>query len=680
MKHTSLRSFRYIATVLCLPFMALAQDEDPKALFDKAESYIEYLDFQQALPYYLRLIKTDPENANFNYKVGMCYLHSPSDQGKAIPYFKKAILHTTPKYHVNSFKETNAPDDAFYYVAQAFHLGNQIDSALYYYDKFKPLIEEKVPHLLPEVARQVKMCQNAKQLMANPVKIDITNLGSTINTSFPEYGPVLSVGEDVLIFTSCREGSTGGYLTDDGYFYEDIYISNKENGKWTQPVSIGTNINTSGNEATISLSADGQELFIYKDDNGDGNIYVSKLNGDQWSAPEKLGPTVNTSYLETHASMTPDGNRLFFASDRPGGFGGLDIYMVQKLPTGEWSMAQNLGPKVNTQYDEDGPFIHPDGVTLYFSSESESSMGGFDIFSSSWDEVTQSWGKPKNIGYPINTTADDLFFVMTADGKRAYYSSATEEGYGDRDIYMIQFASHEETGLTVMKGTVQIGESGRIPEDAKITVRDLESKEVLGEYTPNKKSGKYLLILPPGKNYTVSFEAQGYMTHSENLFVPPKSTYKELNKPIKLNNLVVRDKLELRNIYFEYNSAKLTKDSEKELDKLYDFLTTNTKLVISVQGHTDNKGNEKYNLELSQKRTESVKKYLVKKGIFAARIRAKGFGSSQPIAKNTNADGSDNEKGRALNRRIEIIIIGGENEFDVVKKDEVPEELKINPE
>ncbi|MCB0396058.1 MAG: PD40 domain-containing protein [Flavobacteriales bacterium] len=663
-----------VAMVSCT--FAQTDEGQAREWFDKAEAFIEYGDYQQALPLYEKVLETDPENANFNYLVGMCYLMSPSDQDKSIPHFRKAVQSTTSRYKVGSFKEGRAPDDAYYYMAYSLHLGYELDSALFYYEKFKPLIEELVPDLLPEVDRQEKMCRNAKRLLEDPIKIQIKNLGSTINTSYPEYGPVISADEEVMIFTSLREGSTGGLLTNDGYFYEDIYVSRKENGTWSAPIGIGAPINTSGHEATLSISADGQRLYIYKGDYEDGNIYVSQLTGENWSAPEKLGPTVSTPYTETHASLSPDGSRLYFTSDRPGGYGGLDIYMVKKLPNGQWGMAQNLGPLVNSKYDEDGPSIHADGTTLYFSSNSERSMGGFDVFYTTLNE-DETWSEPVNMGYPLNTTNDDLFFVMMPSGKRAYYSSAAEDSYGDRDIYMINFAENEEVGLTVMKGTLQIGENGEVPEDAKITVKDHVTGEVLGIYKPNKKTGKYLFILPPGNNYTITFEAQGYLTHAENLFVPPNSTYKEVNKPIRLSNMEIKDKIELKNLYFEYNSAKLTKDSEKELNKLYRFLKKNPTLVISVQGHTDNKGSDAANMTLSQKRTESVKKYLEEKGILGARIRAQGYGSTRPIAINNNPDGTDNPDGRALNRRIEIIIIGGESEFNVVKIDEVPENLKI---
>ncbi|MCB0429030.1 MAG: PD40 domain-containing protein [Flavobacteriales bacterium] len=651
-------------------------DGDNRKSFEKAQAYLSDENYQKALPLLEQILETDPENANVHYLVGICYLESQSNKSLAIPHFRYAINHTTSSYKEEYFKETKAPDDAMYHLARAFHLSNQIDSALYYFEKFNTIVADDKLDIKKQVAKKIEECNTAKELMANPVNITITSLGINVNSPFPEYAPVLSADESTLIFTSRRDNSTGGELTPSGEYFEDILISFKENGEWSKPLSIGSNINTPGHEATIGLSVDGQQLFIYKDDMGDGNIYVSHLEGDVWTTPEKLGFTINSPYQESHAVLSADGNTLYFTSNRPGGFGGKDIYRAKKLPTGDWSLATNLGATINTPYDEEGPFIHPDGVTLYFSSQGHKTMGGFDVFSSVHDEEEDTWSEPVNIGYPINTTDDDVFYTTSPDGKRAYYSSANKNsGLGEKDLYLISLATTEEKQLTVVKGLVKTT-YGTVPSDGQIVLTDVETNEVVGIYKPNSKTGKFLLILPAGTNYDLSFEAQGFMFHSQNLDIPEGSAYNEINTAITLEPIIVGEKIVLNNIFFEYNSDKLTQESKLELDKLYRLLDINENLAVGILGHTDSKGSESYNMKLSQARAESVMNYVIGKGIAKERMTAKGFGESQPIARNENPDGSDNPEGRALNRRIELKVLSTEGEVDVIDQIEVPDKLK----
>jgi Tol biopolymer transport system component len=386
---------------------------------------------------------------------------------------------------------------------------------------------------LKDIDHQIEQCNNARQIFANPVNTKIENLGPVINTKYDEYTPVLDALETTLIFTSRRPETTGGGIADDGKYFEDIYISNKINGQWNKPISIGSNINTEGHEATISLSADGEQLYIYRDDMGDGNIYMSKFNGDIWGKPVKLEPTVNSGARETHASVSADNNTLYFTSDREGGYGGLDIYMSKRLPNGEWGKITNLGPTINTKYDEEGPFVHPDGNTLFFSSKGHNSIGGFDIFFSV-RQPDGSWIPPQNMGYPINTPDDEYFFVTSTDGKRAYFASSQPGGYGGKDIYVINLEMDPEIPLTVYKGFIS-SENNIVPSDVEITVTESSNPdEPYGIYRPNPRTGKFILILPSGKNYNIAYQAKGYLFFSENLNVPIETSYFVINKEIEL--------------------------------------------------------------------------------------------------------------------------------------------------
>ena len=345
-------------------------------------------------------------------------------------------------------------------------------------------------------------------------------MGDSVNSEYPDFAPVISADEATLIFTSRRAGGTTDDKTlDDNQYYEDIYISTKnKDGEWGTAKPIGSNINSAGHEASIGLSADGQQLFIYKatfekGDKGDGNIYKSDLNGDVWTVPEKMGSDINTDKSwETSACLTSDGQTLYFVSDREGGYGGRDIYKCVKLPNGEWSKSQNLGAPINTEYDEDGPFIHPDGKQLYFASKGHKSMGGFDIFFSTKNESDSgiSWTEPINMGHPINTTDDDVFFVTSTDGKRAYYSSFQEGGFGEKDIYQLSLNDQSQKDLAVLRGFIKMYNGTNLPFDTRVSVFDADTKEqITMETKPNSKSGKYLMVLPTNKRYTLVYETPG---------------------------------------------------------------------------------------------------------------------------------------------------------------------------
>lgn len=659
-----------------------------KDVWDEAEGYYADDDFNNALVKYKELLVMSPENANIQFKIATCFFLNPeADKVYAANFFEKASKNITDDYDPISRKEEQAPIDLYYRLGQTYHILNEFDKALEAYDKYDALVDssevlsENMKHEAKlDVARSRQIVATAKNLMEYPRDIQIEPL-TVLNSEFPEYAPVLSADEKTIIFTSRRKGSTGGESNKllDGSYREDIYIANKkEDGTWSAPKQISNKINTENHEATIGLSVDGSQLLIYRDDEGDGNIYYSKLDGDKWTAPVKMGPTINTRSQETHAVFSADGNTIYFTSDRKGGYGGLDIYRVRKLPNGEWSLAQNLGPTINTKYDDRSPFMHPDGVSLFFSSKGHETMGGFDIFVSTFMDSDLNWTKPENIGYPINTTDDDVFYVTSTDAQRAYYASAKgKENKGGVDLYMITMKKQPAAALTIMTGTFSLGDSTRtVPEDATITVTDNETGEIVGIYKPNSKTGKYLFILPPGKDYNVSYEAEGYLFESDNLLIPESTVYAEVEKPVELAPIKAGEKIILNNIFFEFDSDEITANSRVELAKLERLMKNNPSVKIEISGHTDSKGSDAYNLKLSQKRAEAVVKYLVNRGIYAKRMIAVGFGETRPIAINENEDGSDNEEGRAMNRRIELQITESDGSKNIVKDIEVPDALK----
>lgn len=541
MYHMSRLLFLVIAAIFLNVGQGLAQrkvDKDAhfKRVYPVANEQLEAGKPLRSVKNFLDLLEIDPKNAHINYKVGRSYLLINGKKGEAVPYLEKAVKGISEKAKDN-FKEDKAPTDAYFYLGRAYHLDSQFDKAIAAYRKYledeKGLSKDRIE----EVEWMIQTCQNAKLVVESPIGVTKQNLGETINTIYDEYAAVVDASESMLIFTSRRPTCTGGLLDFDDKYFEDIFVSQKEeDGSWGKPVGIGQRINTEGHEATIGLSADGQELYIYRDDFGDGNIYVCKMKGSSWSEPELLNDNINSAFRETHATVSADGQTLYFTSDRSGE-GKMDIFRSRRLPTGEWAVAENLGEVVNTKYDEEAPFIHPDGKTLFFSSKGHSSMGGYDIFFSI--EENGKWSTPMNIGHPMNTADDEYFFVMTPDGKRAYYSSSSGQGFGGKDIYLVNLDTEREVPLTVYKGEIVADANGNRPSDVMIRVTDNESGELFGIYKPRDDNGRFILILHPGKNYNIAYESDGYLFKSEKLYVPENTAYFEINRAIQLKPITV---------------------------------------------------------------------------------------------------------------------------------------------
>jgi len=638
-------------------------NEEFKTKYTLADNYISDENYKAALPILMSLYPLDTNNANINFNIGVCYVNSSFVKTKAIPYLLRAIQAVSIDY-TGAYDEITAPVYAFYYLGIAYRINYQLEEAIANFEKFKYYLAPDQTAQIKDVNRQIEVCYNAKKLMANPVTIKIENLGPIINTPYPEYSPVVSVDGSKLFFTSRREGSTGGLKTEDGKFFEDIYVSESGNGEynWEKPEKIGPNINTPGHEATISISHDGKQLFIYKDDNGDGNIYVSTLKGDDWSKPEKLGPEINTKYWETHACLSPDGNTLYFVSNRPGGYGGRDIYMSEKLANGKWGKAQNMGPLINTEYDEESPFISSDGVTLYFSSKGHENMGGFDIFTVTQNQEGQ-WSDLQNMGYPINTTDDDVFFVPTADEKHAFYSSAKLGGYGDQDIYFITIIERKKR-LASLKCAVFETFTYK-PLDAKVEIKDQKTGEVISIISTDEKTGSFYTTLPIGRKFELTATSDGYLPQTEVVETSDKLDNQEVDKAILLKKnpiasvqvvienktISLNERIVLDNVFFDFDKATLTDESTTTLVQVVDVLTKNPTIKVEISGHTDNVGAAIYNKKLSLDRAKTVVDFLVKKGIDKTRLTSVGYGAERPIASNKS------DMGRAKNRRTEFKII-----------------------
>jgi len=518
------------------------------------EGNLNLLDFEylEALKYFMFAYKYDSTNANINYKIGQSYLQHPTQKHLAEHYLEKAIQNVTKKYIDDEPKEKRASIMAYFFLGQSYHLDGRLDEATKMYDTYESYLDvtkkldKEDLELVEHYKKQVK---NARQMMQAPINVKITNLGDSINSEWPEYSPVITADEQVLYYTTRRPTTTGGEKSEaDAMYFEDIVVSYKdEKGKWSKPVSISPYINTASNEATVNLTPDGQTLIVYRGDVGNGDLYYSFFDGKDWAIPQKFGSNINTDFWETHASMSRDGNILYFTSDRPGGLGGRDIYKSVKLPNGQWSLCQNLGAPINTPYDEDAPFLGADGITFYFASTSDKSMGGFDILFSFIDE-NGKFSEPMNMGYPINTTDDDVFYVATPDNKRFYLSSGHEEiynsgvhekGYGEKDLYMGKVDIVKENPLALFRGKFIPGPCDSLPDDISILVTSSSTGEIVGTYRPNRKTGTFSVIIPPGSKYHFAYQQGGEDLYSEEVNVPDDISYEEIQKAINLKPLKI---------------------------------------------------------------------------------------------------------------------------------------------
>lgn len=515
--------------------------------FEEGNKLMEEKLYNQAADIWSELLGTDANNANLSYKLGYSYFNSYNQKSKALPYLEQASRSrsagkyggfNTTGYDPFDPRERNAPVEVDYYLGRAYHLNNEFDKADQFYQKFLDEVDEK--HALRAAAiRGKEQTANARTLKANPVNYSVSNAGQVINNDHPDFSPVLSVDGNALFYTSrrIRPDSSNSSIIDPiaGLPYENIYVSYKDReGNWQTPELLNINPASAGHLASVNVAADGQTLFIYRDDGGDGNIYESKLVGEIWSDPVLMGSDINTKAWETHGALTADGSTFYFISDRKGGVGGRDIYRAVRLPDGTWSKAQALSGSVNTTYDEDGVFIHPNGRTMYFSSQGHNSMGGFDVFVTEQQE-DGSWSVPQNLGYPLNTVDDEVFFITTADGRRGYFSSDQIGGYGEKDIYFVDLPSElESEGLTVLKGFIIPPPGEALPPSTILYVTDKATGEVK-TYKPRQRDGVYVAILPPCKEYNLDYRVNDQTVHTEDIFVECESSYQEINKEIYLN-------------------------------------------------------------------------------------------------------------------------------------------------
>jgi outer membrane protein OmpA-like peptidoglycan-associated protein len=687
---SSIRRVLIFLTLFVLIKPAFGQ-QDPKEL---ARQYYEQVELilaetkamEIALDQLITAADLDTTFLKANYEAGHMHLITVNKH-LATKYFLR-VLRQDPDYHF----------DLEYSIGRGYQFGFEFAKALQYYNKYKEKLEKRASYQgkdkvdMATVDRAIYECENGLELVSSPQNFSIVNIGREINSEFEDYAPVLNENEDEIVFTTRRrDGNMNENVYDDNKPWEDIFIARKNGDSWAVAQNIGSPVNTPYHNSNSALSADGKTLFVFTDE-GNGDLYFTQNLNGTWTVPEPLPGIINSTFEEKSVTISKDETALYFSSNRPGGYGGLDLYKATKDSKGHWSNVKNLGPKINSDFDEDGPFIDYAGTTLYFSSKGRKGMGGFDVFKATFDEGTNEWTDPVNLGYPINTPDDDIYFVASKDSKRAYYSSVREDGMGYTDIYMITIPEGLKNITTPVAKTPPPADTSTVavntPEpdgqkepvivnepkkeivplkyivsvvdaeggnaiDAKIKLVGAKDNVVVGVTPSGNGTYEFSINSKTAKDYRLSVDKEGYAFQNLTIRIEGASTEeKSVTRTIELRKLAVNVTGVLRNIYFDFDKATFKTESYTELNKLEAMLRQNNGVAVEISGHTDAVGTKNYNLFLSRKRAEAVKDFLTKKGIDARRVKAVGYGKSKPLVSN-----DDEEDGRELNRRVEFKVL-----------------------
>lgn len=589
-----------------------------------------------AILFYKRANKFNPNNAELNLKIGKCLLHT-DDNDKALPYIKKSLkLYGEEKSH------------AKFYLADFYHFDYKFDKAVKIYQEFvESLPSDDKSYYKIMAGKRISECKNGIKFLTNPIETEIKNLGKDINTDNVEYSPVISANEDTLYFTARRKlGNSEKEIIDstDFNFFEDVYTAMKSEGNDFKIINVGSKYNWSEHDALICSS--GSKEVIYRSTQN-GDLYIKINKGADDFEIKAFPKAINSEYQESSGVLSSDGNTLYFISNKLiNNKGGKDIFFSEKNEKGKWKRAKNIGAVINTKYDEDGLFLLSDDKTLYFSSKGHDNMGGFDIFKT-YKKSDGTWAEPKNLGYPINTTADDIHFTIAGNGKHGYYASDKKGGFGMHDIYSFTITD-DICYRNILKGIVT-DYSDNKPLDATVLVYTAENELVFDSRTDSK--GNYESFVPAGKKHSLIVNSLNHLFYNEKFDVEEsKDGFVTITKNIKLKKAEKGSETILNAIEFDFASDKLRKSSFASLNNIVLFMISNPSIKVEISGHTDNKGEHDFNKNLSENRAKAVVIYLISQKVPGKNLIFKGYSFDKPIATN------DTEEGRQQNRRVEFKI------------------------
>jgi outer membrane protein OmpA-like peptidoglycan-associated protein/tetratricopeptide (TPR) repeat protein len=665
---TTLRFLFFIVPLqLLLQFQYVAaqtQQTDARTTFSDAEYYFLYQDFSEALPLYLKLAEEEPQNSNICYKIGVCYLNLSGQKVKAIPYLESAVKSIGQNYKEGSFKELSAPVEAFFHLGNAYRIANRIDEAIESFSIYKDKLDPKDVINYDFAVQQINACKRAREMMAMPLSVNYEVINLFENSGKYSHSPVLSENGEHLIFSVQEK------------FYDAIYWAKRKGNSWGYPINITLDLGAEGEIYATSINSSGTQIFLFKNDRGVGNIYTSIFKDDKWGKIVKVSGNINSRYWETNASITTDEKTLFFTSNRRGGYGGLDIYYSILLPNGQWGTPINLGPTINTPFNEESPYLMNDNETLVFSSQGHNSMGGYDIFSTK--RIAENiWSTPSNMGYPISTTDDDMSFFPVSEGK-GLVSIPDAFSPNQRQISMVTFSGQVVRTHIPINGKLLLSDNKEVAGSVfNINISDFETGTIIEKLNPTGTEGEFELVVPPGV-YRIIASGNGYFPDTLIVAIPPN--FQQNKYPVSFNlvpeSVSKGEFLSVRSIQFDFDSYSLSRDSKFEAERIFGFMTKYPNLTIQVTGHTDSKGSAAYNKKLSQKRAQVLIDYLMERGVAKDRMVLKAAGPFENIASNINPDGTDNPEGRLYNRRATIAIVNSNGNVQLRDDLEVPEHLK----
>ena len=586
--------------------------KDFKRKFSDAGYLMWNENYYGAMEIYKELLEEVPENYNINYLIGMCYLNLPGYNDQAMEHFKKAQYSITEDYSEGSFREENSPPETLYGLARCHHINHQFEDAIMYYLEYRNRMIDPDFADLEYVNKQIEACERAKVMITEPRGMEMVDVGPSMPYSGNVYRPIF-----------CNNDSTLFYMSDEPARHT-ILITHLGAGGWSDPEPLNEQIGSAGDCFINSVSADGKEMYISRTDNFNSDIYVCYCEQGTWSGMQRLNKHINTIYYESHASVSPDGKRLYFTSNRKGGQGALDIYVSEKEEDGDWGKAVNIGPLINTPYNEESPVMSDDNQTLYFSSQGHNTMGGFDVFYTIL-RSDGTWTLPENLGYPVNSGGDEVNYTPMDSDDNMFVAARLNDN-NQLVVQQMRFLSDEEMLLL----------ANREKEEMKEEQEEQEDKPDV-KVPPD--------ALAPGEQHIA-------MTTPS-------------NKTLVINHIM-----------FGYDRSDLSEEAKAEVDRLYMIMDEYPDLTVELVGHADSKGSDTYNLQLTRKRSESVGQYLIGKGIDKERLVMTGVGETEFIAINENADGSDNPEGRRLNRYVEIRLSDYEGVNITVEDIFVPDALK----
>jgi outer membrane protein OmpA-like peptidoglycan-associated protein len=630
-----------------------AQAQSTRKDLKTGNKFFEQENYRAAIPYYEKVLAKDPNNAKALFNAGISYMSF--DKEKASDYIYKAQK-LKPK----------VSKDVEYWLGRVDHLNYNFDEAVAHFQAYNATLK-KNDQRKEELAQLIQHSKNAKVQFNSPKDIFVKNLGPTINTQFSEHSPVISSDDKLLIFTSRGEAVTGasGSVSDkknksvaaDGEYYEDIFEATRvDDENWQKPRSLSGVLNGKGHDASIQLFDNDTKMLMYRNDNN-GDIFVTDKSGGDWTAPKSLDGNINSKAFESDAYITPDGLTIYFSTGKYSEDGTLDLYMSTRASTGaDWGPAKSLGANINTKYDDDSPYLSKDGKTLYFSSRGHNTMGGYDIFKSEYDEAGRKWGPAINMGYPVNTPDDDSYYRLSPDGSYAYLSSYRIGGYGEKDIYTINYIKNanivgkvfsKSDSTTVVPG-IELVFSGSQADKTALSFRDI-----------SKQDGSYQVAVLSGRTYQVAVSKDGRNIETQEFAVPVStndSTTITKNFYIAYVDTAGRNVFSGKNIYFDTDKYKLRPESITRLNEISQILTANPGINMSIEGHCDSRNTDEYNMVLGQNRANAAFNYLKKQGVAEARMTTVSYGERRPAAPN------DSPENMQLNRRDEFKVVLKEGE------------------